>query len=143
MDALITISEFVERFKKGEFDNPSFETQTSAGWFDWFCSDKALRGKTKKFGTKICQIENSNLFDKNKTCVIFKNCCPCVGNLYDMAKICDIKTGDVIYCIANQNGKWQVYKEGFWDKPFIKGKWTTIKKFFIANDKTLFLINRK
>lgn len=143
MEDVILLTEFIERFKKGDFDNPSFETQINAGWTDWFCADSALRRKTEKLGNKVCQIADSNLFDKNKTCVIFKNCCPVVGCLYDMFKICDKAMGNVIYCVTNQNGKWQVYCENHWNKPIVEGRWFTIKKFFIANENTLFLINRK
>lgn len=137
-----TIPQFVERFKRGEFADPSFDTQCNAGWVDWWCKDSSLANKTKKLGNKVCQIADSNLFDKNKCYVFFKNCCPAVGNLYDVFKVCDAETHKVIYCIANQDNKWQVYCEKHWGNPIVEGKWITIKKFFTANENTLFLIHR-
>ena len=67
-------------------------------WYDWFCKDSALAGKTKKLGAKVCKIENSKRFNKETSYVFFKNNCPFVGALYDQFSICDIESGDVLYC---------------------------------------------
>jgi hypothetical protein len=33
-------------------------------------------------------------------CVLFANCCPGEGKLYDEFKICDLETGEVIYSVV-------------------------------------------
>lgn len=94
----MSIKTFVERFKRGDFNYSSKITQCEACWYDWFCKDSALAGKTKKLGAKVCKIENSKRFNKETSYVFFKNNCPFVGALYDQFSICDIESGDVLYC---------------------------------------------
>ena len=107
-------------------------------WYDWFCSDKALLNKGRSLLTKLNAISKSNLFDNDKTRVFFKNNCPCNGRLYDDFRICDVETGDVIYCVTPKsghkcdNGKGQVWgKENDFNEPLIEGSWKEIKEWFL------------
>ncbi len=107
-------------------------------WYDWFCSDKALLNKGRSLLKKLNAISKSNKFDSEKTYVFFKNCCPMNGNLYDQFKICDIETGDVIYCVTPKsghkcdNGLGQVWgKENDFNEPLIEGSWKEIKEWFL------------
>lgn len=72
----LTIREIRELAKKGEYDTLENEL-----WYDWFCSNKALAGKTKRLVGMLSNIKNEKLLD-NYT-VWFKNNCPCCGPLYD------------------------------------------------------------
>ena len=47
----MSIKTFVERFKRGDFNYSSRIIQCEAGWYDWFCKDSSLAGKTKKLHT--------------------------------------------------------------------------------------------
>ena len=47
MDKQIKLSEWIQRFKSGEFNKPDTTTQIKAGWFDWFCRDSSLANKTR------------------------------------------------------------------------------------------------
>lgn len=77
----ITVREWIEKFNHGEFDNKEFDTQVKAGWYDWFCSDKALSNRLKKMGNIIKDIKNDYILDNYY--IWFKNNCPMVGRLYD------------------------------------------------------------
>ena len=135
----MNIKTFVERFNRHEFDNPSRHIQIEAGWYDWFCKDTSLAKKTANLGSKVCKISDSRLFDMEKTYVFFKNNCPLVGALYDQFSICDIETGDVLFCIQHlekgshgcKNAHWEVYESAFgFEKPVINGKWNDVLKYF-------------
>ena len=107
-------------------------------WYDWFCSDLALFNRGRSLLSKLNAISKSTKFDNDKTYVFFKNCCPCDGCLYDQFKICDIETGDVLYCItpksghAFMNGKGDVWgKENDFKEPLFVGSWKEIKEWFL------------
>jgi hypothetical protein len=129
-----SIKTFVEKFKKGEFDNENLRVQIEAGWYDWFCKDTSLKNKTKKLGNKLLQIMNSEKIDSEKNYVWFKNNCPMSGPLYDDFRISDIESGDVIYTIipkCGHTGKAELWgKENNFNVPIISGKWKDIKDFF-------------
>lgn len=72
----LTVREIREMAKKGEYEKLSDEL-----WYDWFCSDKALLGKTKRLTSMLSKIKNPKVLD-NYT-VWFKNNCPMCGPLYD------------------------------------------------------------
>ena len=137
----MTLVEFAERFNTGEFNSTSKLVQIQAGWYDWFCSDLALAGKTKKLAPKVLSIMDSDKFDKTKSYVFFKNNCPCIGALYDQFSICDIATCDVLYCCQHlekgshgyDKAHWEIYgRENDFKNPLIEGTWNECKKWFNA-----------
>jgi hypothetical protein len=96
MDKQIKLSEWIQRFKSGEFDKPDTTTQINAGWFDWFCSETSY--------------------------VWFKNNCPLNGPLYDDFRIADIENNNNLFvvqidCVWNDS-KYTVFErlDGF-EKP--------------------------
>lgn len=135
----MNIKTFAERFLCGDFDSSSRKVQIDAGWYDWFCKDSSLANKTKKLGAKVLSIIDSHLFDKEKTYVFFKNNCPCVGALYDQFSICNIETGDVLFCVQHlekgSNGcdhsHWELYDGNIsFCNPVVNGEWNEVKKYF-------------
>ena len=122
MDKQIKLSEWIQRFKSGEFENKNTKTQIEAGWFDWFCRDTSLANKTKKMGNIIKQIKAGGKVDLETSYVWFKNNCPLSGPLYDDFRIADIETNNnlivvQIDCFRNDT-KYTAYErlDGF-DKP--------------------------
>jgi hypothetical protein len=112
--AEMTIREFQKRFKAGDFkrkypdkkwswmwDKEKREERDiaiSAGWYDWFCSDRALLGKTKRLGSVVCQLKDSGKINLDTMYAWFKNNCPMEGPLYDDFRIADLESGDTRYC---------------------------------------------
>lgn len=135
----MTLVEFAERFSACEFKSRDMLTQCIAGWYDWFCDTRSLAAKTEYLGKKVLSILDSKKFDKNKTYVFFKNNCPCVGALYDQFSICDIKSGDVLYCCQHlekgshgcDKAHWEIYgRENDFKNTLIEGTWSECRKWF-------------
>ena len=122
MDKQIKLSEWIQRFKSGEFNKPDTTTQIKAGWFDWFCRDSSLANKTVKMGNIIKQIKAGGKVDLESSYVWFKNNCPLSGPLYDDFRIADIKNNNNLFvvqidCVWNDS-KYTVFErlDGF-EKP--------------------------
>lgn len=130
----VSINTFALRFLRGDFIDTDCKTQIEAGWYDWFCRDTSLANKTKVLGAKVLQLMNSNKIDPENNYVFFKNNCPVDFSLYDDFRICDIKTGNVIYTIVpkhSHNGLSAVYgHENHFSEPLVSGSWKDVKNFF-------------
>lgn len=118
---------------------PTAEWFVNSLWYDWFCKETSLYNKGVSLLKKLKQINKSKKFDSDRTYVFFKNCCPCDGSLYDRFSICDIETGEVLYCVTPKsghtfmNGKGDVWgKENGFKEPLFEGSWKDIKNWFLA-----------
>jgi len=125
MDKQIKLSEWIQRFQSGDFENKNIKTQIEAGWYDWFCKDSSLANKTKKMGNIIKQIKVGGKVDLENSYVWFKNNCPVKGPLYDDFRIADIENNNNLFVIqidcAWNDSKYTVYErlDGF-EKPVFK-----------------------
>lgn len=77
----LSVRQWQEKFLNGDFASKDVAVQCEAGWFDWFCQDKALAGRLKKIAPVVMRIEAPFILDNY--CVCFKNSCPVSGPLYD------------------------------------------------------------
>jgi hypothetical protein len=134
---LLTIREFLRAESQGAFKASDVSTQCAAGWYDWFCRDHLLVDKTAKLTGLLRSICLSKKINLDSSYVFFKNNCPMVGKLYDQFSICDIETGDVLFCVipscghTRTSGEAQVYarSNGF-EEPVAKGNWNDVVAYF-------------
>ena len=111
-------------------------------FYDWFCKDEALPAKSRKLLGKLQAISPSARFNPETTYTFFKNNCPANGSLYDDFRVCDIKTGDVIFCVVPYCGHdstrgdaevWGKDTDGEF-KTLVRGSWKDVKSFFKMTD---------
>ena len=84
-------------------------------FWDWFCSEKALKIKSKLLMTKADKVISKLGLDPETHYVTFKNNCPMNGKLYDSFQVCTFdEAGDVVIWCApslgykSQEGKAQL-----------------------------------
>lgn len=137
MNKDLNLRDWLSAFKEGQFNSKDTNIQIEAGWYDWFCKDESLAGKTAKLGAKLKQIVDSPKLKPEEQYVFFKNNCPMNGSLYDDFRICDIESGDVIFCIVPRsghrslNGLGEVWgKENGFKEALFQGTWKEIKEWF-------------
>ena len=132
--AEISIRQWIENYNSGKYDSQDVKVQCEAGWYDWFCKNESLCGKTKRLAPKVKQLAKSSKVDVDNWYVWFKNNCPVYGSLYDDVRFADIKTGNVIYTIAFVKKYGQTIelwgKENDFKHPLVIGDWEDIKEYF-------------
>lgn len=100
-------------------------------FWDWFCSESSLATRAARLASTLQEIVSSPRFDPADTYSFFKNNCMGDGTLYDDFRICDRKTGDVLFCVAYQDRMWSVFgKDNGFESPFVIGKWPVVKAWF-------------
>ena len=108
--------------------------------FDWFCETKSLAGRSKRLLGALRAIvkTDTSLFDPERTYVFFKNNCPCSGGLYDDLRICDIKTGKVLFNVCPKD-PWYGYRPRVafdaedadrWENPLVFGSMKDVREWF-------------
>jgi len=135
--AEVSVRQWLENYAAGKYDASDCMTQIDAGWYDWFCKDKSLAGKTRKLASKVKRIAKSKKINLDTMYVWFKNNCPMDGSLYDDFRFADRTSGDVVYTITPASGHnaergiasvWG--RENEFADPLVEGTWADVLKFF-------------
>ena len=133
---MINLKQQLEAFNNnGQIMDSEGEIDKCYNFYDWFCEDWELKNKAIELYQKVNQIKNSKKINLETTYVFFKN--NFVNALYDDFRICDIKTGKVIYTVMPfgpyMKGDYvaNVYgRENDFDEPLVEGKWNDVVNFF-------------
>lgn len=91
---------FKAQFAAFKANSEEYIDNGSYFFWDWFCSPKALKIKSKLLMTKAEKVISKLGLDPEKHRVFFKNNCPMNGRLYDSFSICtnDEANDVVIWC---------------------------------------------
>ena len=123
----MSVRQWQERFRAGDFSSKDRAVQCEAGWYDWFCQDDALAGRLQKLSKVVMGITDPYILDHYY--VWFKNNCPLSGPLYDDIRFEPLH-GDrsgkyfvVIRDSPHEAHKWTLYTErhGFEQPEFTCG----------------------
>lgn len=120
--AEMSVRQWQERFRSGDFNSRDLSVQCEAGWYDWFCRDDALAGRLKKLSSVVLGIRAPFILDNYY--VWFKNNCPMAGPLYDDVRFEPLSgERDGKYFVVSldsphEQTKWMLYTERYgYDAP--------------------------
>ena len=99
-----TLTQQLAAFEQGKFLDSDGDESECYNFYDWFCSDKALKARSEKLFKMVKRWVKQRNTDTDKVYVFFKNNCPMNGPLYDDFRICDIETGDVLWTVIPKCG---------------------------------------
>ena len=100
MNEVKNLREQLEAFKRGIYLDHEGKDSWCYNFYDWFCRDTSLKAKANKLFKATKTFVKKMDINIENTYVFFKNNCPISYPLYDDFRICDIKTGKVLWCIA-------------------------------------------
>ena len=117
MDQNISLRQQLELFsEQGHFPDSDGDFSSCHGFYDWFCKDSALAGRSRRLVSALETFLKKNPHvDLDATYVFFKNNCPMNGPLYDDFRICDRSGGDVIYTViprCSHSGMAEIWAAG-------------------------------
>lgn len=111
----MSVRQWQERFRAGDFSSKDRAVQCEAGWYDWFCQDDALAGRLQKLSKVVMGVTDPYILDHYY--VWFKNNCPLSGPLYDDVRFAPLRDGRnggyfvVALDSPHEAKKWTLYTE--------------------------------
>ena len=129
----MNVNQFATNFLAGKYAMGTTQDMVNAGWLDWFCRDCQLVVRLEKLFARLQTVlKVQTKFDPDQTFVSFKNNASFAGPLFDDFRICDIKTGEVLYSFIPKGakGKAELWgRENGFNAPLVVGSWNDVKRF--------------
>ena len=100
----VTLRDQLLAFKEGRHLDANGGESSCHNFYDWFCKDKSLKNKATRLFKLTKKVAQALAIDEDTHYVFFKNNCPMDGPLYDDLRICDIETGNVVWCFIPKCG---------------------------------------
>ena len=100
----VTLKQQLAAFNDGIIIDNEGDENKCYNFYDWFCKEKSLKGKSEKLFKAVKRFVEKYNVDISSVYVFFKNNCPMNRSLYDDFRICDIETGDVIWTVIPKCG---------------------------------------
>ena len=100
-----TLRQQLEALEKG-FTLDSDGAQSDChNFYDWFCKDSSLAGKSWTLFKKVKTfLKHNPQIDIDSHYVFFKINCPMNGPLYDDFRICNRRTSNIVYTVVPKCG---------------------------------------
>jgi hypothetical protein len=95
---------FKAQFAAFKANSEEYIDNGSYFFWDWFCSEKALKIKSKLLMTKAAKVMSKLGLDPETHRVAFKNNCPMNGKLYDSFSIESLEEDKVVIWCAPSSG---------------------------------------
>ena len=122
----ITLKQQLDSFENGIILDSEGGVNDCYNFYDWFCSDKALKAKSEKLFKMVKRWIKFRNTDTEKVYVFFKNNCPGNGSLYDDFRICDKENGWVVFTVVpkepRSDGAEVWGRENDFDGPLFQGR---------------------
>lgn len=125
-----TLAEQLRRWKAGEFKTKDIRYHISAGWFDWFWTDKELPSRTEKLYRMLDEIASSDKFDNENVRVSFKGILTGAGELFDMLYIHDWDSGTCLFSIDTEHMQVNMFVDDGFDTIADGTDWEIIVSWF-------------
>ena len=100
-----TLRQQLEAVEKGLILGSDGSQTECYNFYDWFCKDSSLLGKSWTLFKKVKTFLKHNPdIDLDSHYVFFKNNCPMNGPLYDDFRICNRRTSDIVFTVIPKCG---------------------------------------
>ena len=111
MEERISIREWQDRYRAGQYSSKERSVQCEAGWYDWFCKDESLLARLQKLAPLVLGISEPAVLDNYY--LWLKNNCPVKGPLYDDVRFEPLS--------GERNGRYFIVQLG---SPWETHRWT-------------------
>jgi hypothetical protein len=100
-----TLRQQLEAVEKGLILDSDGSQTECYNFYDWFCKDSSLLGKSWTLFKKVKTfLKHNPQIDIDSHYVFFKNNCPMRGPLYDDFRICNRRTSDIVFTVIPKCG---------------------------------------
>ena len=117
-----TLRKQFEAFSEGRYVDTDGNESHCYNFYDWFCKDTSLKNKANTLFRASRRFAKKMDIDLDEHYVFFKNNCPMVGPLRDDFRICDKKTGRVLWTVTPKTDHVEIWgSENDFRDPIFEG----------------------